>query len=290
MPAPDSSYEQGSHPHLEISPARLHAQAGGSGLPAIELAMGERMIVVGSPELRAFRLVSQEKIMQARRLHAQAYAGRGYVTPEGINEEGTLIESIDPLEVVRASTYIGTVEDGGLVTGCIRMIEPSGDDLFSLPTMAKIASVYGREASLFSSLPFTDQSKVFEGSALGRVSDADDPTIMSRLLLAMRSEAAERGFGYCVVGLVDSTARLIRMAYGGRAFRRIGDENAIITLNGQGLRQPDGVKLEAYYVEVDTFIDDCLEYFGNPPKGAFARTNKAIFEVDRRFAQSMRSA
>ncbi len=269
---------------LDVTPALDVARP--LGFEALRQAT---LVAVGAPELRAFKLTSEAMILAARQLQARAYTDHGYVTEQGLNDDDTLIEVLDPIDLVRQnSTYVGTMSPTEKLIGAIRLVEKA--DFLTLPTLAKLVEARSPDDPIFSTLAFMKGAKVFEASALGRLSDGEfrsDRTVMSRLLLAMRSEGARRGFEYCVIGAVPETARLLRLAYGSQAFQRIGGKTTIIHLKDEGLRK-GGITLEPYYVELDKFIEQCLEYFNRRPNHRHSVMNIPLFEAAQKFTKEQR--
>ena len=91
---------------------------------------------VGPRELEPYlvgeMLRTEPGIMQARRLQAQVYLERGFVTQDEVSDDGTLSPRVDPW--VNRSTYFG-VHRGGRLVATARQIET--DDVRSLPAIRR---------------------------------------------------------------------------------------------------------------------------------------------------------
>lgn len=223
---------------------------------------GEVAIPIGPEELGTSKLTSPNAIHQARILQAEAYRNHGHVTEEGIREDGTLVEEIDPEELVSRSTYIGAVNNEGVVTGCIRLINPLDGDPNTLPTVQKLVDQLGANNLALRSLPFMrDPSKrVYEASALGRSTQSGDWHITSKLVLGIVCEAKRAGYDYAVMGVVENVAKMLVATFGDQAFKRIDGEEAVITLEGEGIN-PDGVRLVPFYADMSTFLGEAMDHF-----------------------------
>jgi len=245
----------------------------------------EHMVGIGPAELSAYRLTGKMK-EQARRLHASAYRNYGYVTEEGIDEKGFLIEEIVPKELIERSIALGAVNEEGTVTGSIQIIPTTeNDSLQSLPTIVKIEDALGKDSPILAELPFMDGSKkVAEISGLGKSAQSKDSQVLSKLLLAALCETIDQGNDYAVMTIVESTARLLTMGYGKEAFRRIDGDAAVVTLSGKGIN-PRGVKLVPFYVKLDEFTKNSINHMQKNPDSDFARANLPLFQIVDQFVK-----
>jgi hypothetical protein len=241
---------------------------------------------IGPESLAAYRL-PQSKIIEARRIHAEAYKSHRYVTPDGINsQDGTLVEALDPQELIARSVYIGSINDEGRVDGTIRLLEPENGDIMSLPTMQKLVETLGIDHPAIQELPFIDgASRVFEGSALGRSSECKDPFILAKLLISVIVEARARDYDYAIVGLVSGTSRLLTTVYGEEMFHRIDGHEAEFIMKGEGLN-PQGVTLVPFYVDVRKFLEQGMERFD----GVDSDQARQIYELFREASEFSQSA
>lgn len=236
---------------------------------------------VGPAILEAYELPESKK-REGRRLHAQAFRKHGHVTEEGI-QEGVLIEELDPQHIIDRSTYIGRFNEEEQQTGNIRVIE---GDARSLPTVAKIVEALGEDSPILADLPFLQQGKVGEASALARAEYSIDKLELPKLLLAAICLAKEQDYDYLVTGIVKSVARMLVGGYGEKAFRRIDGEAATIQLTGKGIKS-EGVTLVPFYVDVNTFVDDCLSHIdqqlAKSPDDPYLQQVKTLFEETNSF-------
>lgn len=246
----------------------------------------ETMVAVGSPLLNTYVLPSASTRLQARQLHARAFYDHGYVTDEGLNPDGTLIEEIDPQEIIDASTYIGVINGEATVTGNIRVVELDDGRPHRLPTVVKVTEALGEDNELLKDLPFMRAGmKVNEASALGRSGQSKDKTIMPKLLLAAWSEAKRRGTDYMVMTIVNGTARMLTAGFGEEAFQRIDGDAAVVQLKGKGIN-PQGVTLVPFYVHIDTFVESCLKHFDKNPDSEFVKQARPLFEAASEFVRT----
>jgi hypothetical protein len=245
----------------------------------------EYMAGVGPTELSAYRLTGKMKD-QARRLHASAYRNYGYVTEEGINENGFLVEEIVPQELTERSIALGAINEEGTVTGGIQVIPAAeSESLRSLPTIIKIEDALGKDSPILKELPFMDGSKkVAEISGLGKSAQSKDPQVLSKLLLAALCETIDQGNDYAVMTIVEGTARLLTMGYGKEAFQRIDGDAAIVTLHGKGIN-PKGVRLVPFYVKLNEFTQNCIKHMEKNPDSDFAKANLPLFRTVDQFVK-----
>jgi hypothetical protein len=238
-------------------------------------ATTRRLPSAGPPELGVHRLESDDLIDQARRLHAAEYLQHGHHTDEAIDADGFLIAAIDPSDVIARSDYLGVVDDEGLVTACLRMIRPRSADMTTLPTLHKLLAQGGRRA--LAELPFPTGSVLFEVSGLAKSSRNRDRTAILRLLLATGCEAGRCGDDYAIMGVVESTARLLTAAFGTQAIRPL-DVSETMTVEGIGVK-PGGVRLVPFYSETATFVTDLLRHCQSRPEHELSRLNQPLIEL-----------
>jgi ubiquinone/menaquinone biosynthesis C-methylase UbiE len=232
----------------------------------------------GPGELGVYRLESEQLIGQARRLQAASYIHHGHHTEESIDADGFLIGSIDPPDVVARSTYLGVLDDDGLVAGCVRMIRPAGGDPATLPTLRKLAARCGSNDAGLTGLPFPPGSVIFEVSGLAKSCRTQDRAVTTRLLLAVVSEARRCGDDYGVMGVVATTAKLLIAVYGQQAIRPLDGTIGTITVAGTGIR-PGGVTLIPCYAQTTTFVGDCLQHCQARPDRELSRLNQPLIEL-----------
>jgi hypothetical protein len=242
----------------------------------IEATRKQTMVAVGGPELGTYVLKSDDMILQARRLHAQAYHAHGFVTDEAIQDDGTLIEEIDPTSTVLASNYIGKFNGEGTVTGNLRQIETPNHEAAGLPVEEKLREAFAGKEDELARYPFMQPGKkTFEASALGKSSEDTDKATLGKLLVAIEAVAKAGEYDYALMGVVEPTARLLEAFFGTKAFRKIeGGEDIVI--GGKGIRQ-EGVKLVPYWVNVDTFLQDIMDFFDENPKRYSSKIHSSLF-------------
>ncbi len=238
-------------------------------------ATSRRLPSAGPPELGVHRLESADLIDQARRLHAAEYVQHGHATDEAIDSDGFLIAAIDPSDVIARSDYLGVVDDEGLVTACLRMIRPVRGDMTTLPTLRKLLAQ--RRPHGLSELPFPTGSALFEVSGLAKSSLNRDRTAILRLLLATGCEASRCGDDFAVMGVVESTARLLMSVFGTQAIRPL-DSSSTIAVDGVGIR-PGGVRLVPCYSVTATFVNDLLGHCRARPDNELSRLNQPLIEL-----------
>lgn len=241
----------------------------------------------GPPGLEVFRLESTQLVDQARRLQAAEYARHRYHTVSSTDADGYLIADIDPPEVVVRSSYLGMLTADGEVGACIRMIGAAEGDLRTLPTLAKISKHARPDEDPLATLPFPHGSVVFEVSALAKSSSCPDPTVTTRLLLAVVSEALRRGDDFAVMGLVEPIASLLLTAYGRRAIRPLDLPRAHVS--GTGVR-PAGLTLVPCYTEAVTFVSDILAHCRKRPDDRFSRLTTPLCELTAASSPTKRDA
>ena len=232
----------------------------------------------GPGELGVYRLESEDLIGQARRLHAATYIHHGHHTDDSIDADGFLIDTIDPPDVVARSSYLGVLDDDGLVAGCVRMIRPAGGDPTTLPTIGKLAARCRPHDAGLSGLPFPPRSVIFEVSGLAKSSRHRDRAVTTRLLLAVVSEARRRGDDYGVMGVVAVTAKLLIAVYGEQAIRPLDGTAGTIAVAGPGIR-PGGLDLIPCYAQTATFVGDCLQHCQARPHRELSRLNQPLIEL-----------
>ncbi len=230
---------------------------------------------VGPPELGVYRLESADLIDQARRLHAAEYHQHGHVTDDSIDADGFLIADLDPPDVVARSTYLGVLDDEGLVSACLRMIRPTRGDMTTLPTLRKLLAQ--RSTLRVIEPPFPTGSVLFEVSGLAKSSVNRDRTAILRLLLATGCEASRCGDDFAVMGVVESTAKLLMTVFGTQAIRPF-DPSSTITVEGVGVR-PGGIRLVPCYAETATFVNDLLRHCQSRPGRELSRLNQPLIEL-----------
>ena len=228
----------------------------------------------GPAELGVY-LLADDLIDEARRLHAAEYLGHGNLTDDSIDDDGFLIASIDPPDVIARSTYLGVLDDEGHVGGCMRMIRPADNDMTTLPTVAKLLAA--REPKL-SDLPISTGSAVREVSGLARSSRIHDRTVTTRLILAVMSEAHRCGDDYVVMGIVSNVAKHLIAIYGPQAIRPMDHALGTITVSGAGI-QRSGVTLIPCYAQTTTFLDDLLQHCQTRPDDELTRLNQGLVEL-----------
>ena len=253
-----------TYPAIVATVVDLSRRSTGAGRPAAARRGADRragvirgLVPAGPAGLGVFRLESRELTEQARRLQAAVYVRHGYHTRDSTDADGFLIDEIDPPEVVARSSYLGIVDRDGEVGACVRMIEALENNLVTLPTLAKMSDQrrVGRHQTV--SVPFPEGSVVFEVSGLAKSSRAPDPTVTTRLLLAVVSEARRRGEDFAVMGLVEPAASLLLTAYGRQAIRPLDVPR--VHVHGAGVRST-GLTLVPCYTEAVTFVDDILAH------------------------------
>lgn len=231
----------------------------------------------GPPALGVWRLENQKLVHQARRLHAATYLQHGYLTARSVGPDGLLIHAIDPPEVVARSTYLGGLDDEGDVSACVRMIHPAGADIATLPTVGKLLASADAGDDATNELPFPPDALVFEVSGLAKSRRCDDRAVVTRLLLAVASEAHRRGEDYGLMALVSTTAKRLMAAYGEQAIRPLHCALGSVTIGGVGVRSA-GVQLVPCYSETATFVGDCLAHCLTRPDDESSRLNWPLFE------------
>ncbi|HSX07422.1 MAG TPA: class I SAM-dependent methyltransferase [Candidatus Saccharimonadales bacterium] len=253
-----------------------------------ESLRNESMMSAGPAILNAYRL-PPSMLLQARRLQASAYRDRGHVTDAGVVQDGplkgVLKNEVYPQELVDRSTFIGAVSQEGVVEGTIALIAPTDGGVRSLPAVAKVCNALGEDSEILRDLPFMQSGKadvVVEATALGKSSQSADKEILSKLLLAAMCQAKEDGNEYVVMTIVEGTARLLTAAYGTQAFKRIDGDAAVVRLTGEGIK-PGGINLVPFYVDLNTFIDDCRAHFTKNPGSDFVKANLPLFEATEAF-------
>lgn len=244
-----------------------------------QLLKRESIVAVGPPSLGTYYLTSPLMIYQGRRLHANAYREHNLVTDEALKKDGTLIEEIDPVEVTKASTYIGMFNGEGTVTAGAHIVETPDKAADGLPTVEKLRAACVNESD-FAQLPFMqDGVASFEVSGLGKSGQNSDRTATAKILLSLWTAGKERGYDYAIMGVVESTANLLTGMFGEKAFKRInGCEDVVIT--GKGIREK-GVKLVPFYVDVNTFVEDCVAHFDANPTKYSTKLHRSLFEAFR---------
>ena len=155
------------------------------------------------------------------------------------------------------------------------MIRPTRGDMTTLPTVRKLLAQRGPLGS--SQLPFPTGSVLFEVSGLAKSSLNRDRTAILRLLLATGCEASRCGDDFAVMGVVESTAKLLMTVFGTQAIRPL-DPSSTITVEGVGIR-PGGVRLVPCYSETATFVNDLLRHCQSRPERELSRLNQPLIEL-----------
>ncbi len=215
-----------------------------------------------------------ELIDQARRLQAAEYVRHGYHTADSVDADGFLVASIDPTGVVARSRYLGILDGDGQVGACIRMIDAVADELSTLPTIEKIE--HSTPGGSVPALSLFHAGSVFEVSGLARSSRCPDPSVTTRLLLAVVSEARRRGDDFAVMGLVEPIATVLLNAYGRQAIRPL--ELPSIRVSGVGIR-PAGLTLVPCSTRAVTFVDDIMTHLKTRPVSRFGRQTLELCEM-----------
>ena len=272
-----------TYPAMVATVVDLTRRSTATARPAIGRRRAERRAEVirglrpaGPAGLGVFRLESTELVNQARRLQAAVYARHRYHTRDSTDANGFLIAEIDPPEVVARSAYLGMFDRDGEVGACVRMIGALENDLMTLPTLAKMSDHARPDGHPPISVPFPAGSVVFEVSGLAKSSRTPDPTVTTRLLLAVVSEARRRGEDFAVMGLVEPIATWLLTAYGRQAIRPL--DLPRVQVHGVGVR-PTGLTLVPCYTEAVTFVDDILAHCRARPDDRFNRMTVPLCEL-----------
>jgi len=256
------------------SGAGRHASGGRRAERCADLMRG--LVPAGPPGLGVFRLDRAELVDQARRLQAAVYLRHRYHTRDSIDANGLLIDEIDPPDVVARSTYLGIFDRDGEVGACVRMIGTRDNEITTLPTMAKMSDQAQADGHGSIAVPFREGSVVFEVSGLSKSSRTPDPTVTTRLLLAVVSEARRRGEDFAVMGLVEPIATWLLTTYGRQAIRPL--DLPRVQVYGVGVR-PAGLALVPCYTEALTFVTDILEHCRTRPDSRFTRMTVPLCEL-----------
>lgn len=200
---------------------------------------------------------SEQLITEARKVQALAYEKDSHVDTEAIDPAtGTLIDEIDPQDLVDRSTYI-TSFGPDILDGTIRLIEPDARGIASLPTIAKLSE----KTALYDSLqshPMFQSSRVGEVSALGKHPLSTDTLAMVRNVIGLAEIAHRKDYEYTVMGIVENRAGMIHLAFGDKAMQRLDGNDALLTVENKHVS--DGVRLVPFAVDVKTFLENVREY------------------------------
>jgi hypothetical protein len=199
---------------------------------------------------------------RARELFTIIYRQSGYISPVGIGDEA-MRRAIDPEELYRRSEVFVATGQGDHPLGCVRLIHPSDTyGATSLPTVQKVFKQHD-----LTDLPLGADNDQKIGEIAYFASQARNPLVSLKLIIALMEAAAEAGIEYGIFGAVSSDRtpedpdKYFKKLFGTAIHPLLIDgEQSIVNVDGPGYR-PGGIALRVSYLKTADFLQNMINYY-----------------------------
>jgi len=223
------------------------------------------------------KVCSDKMINAVRRMQGESYVHHGLVLKGALNSDGTLSETIDPIDQVRRSEYVATIDqEDSSILSCIRLINTGGEkNLSVLPTVQQIGADHLEAYNISDE----NSEKVMEVSALSSDIKKGSTASVIKTIIGLMVYSKEQGYEGAIMELRKDKIGVFQSLFGKSNLIAIKDENLEnFPIKIDGVSQ--STKYSCLVANPQTFCHAAREYAFEKLKDANADGRKKSLSLD----------